>query len=131
MVSQDPLMWGWLAFWVPSYIVRRWQAVRLTRSGQVHSWDDGYPKGLSKIWGRFARKVEVIYMGLIGAGFYWLYDKAGMPQGISWFFLFGVSTLPFCDWVRNSLSERRVQAMVNSRIENAGMVDMYRERIGE
>ena len=132
LFSQDILMLFWLALWVPSQLYRRWQAGRLARKGQMHSWSTGYCKGLVKFFGvRLAKKNEPLYMGAIGGLVYWFYDQLGWPQGISYFFGLGMFTIPFCEWVNATIWERRTRAMVNSRLDNQAMVRAYRERTGE
>jgi hypothetical protein len=133
--SRDPFMWGWLGVWVLVFLCRRWEAARLVKKGsRLHSQYDGFPVG-SITLGRTEKAakmiVEPLLIGGLGYGLYWIYGEQGWsPYGLPYFLLTGCFTLPFVELVKQTLWERRTQAMLDGRIENEAMMSDFRDRYG-
>ena len=132
----DPFLWGWVGIWLISFIARRWEATRLARRGvMVHSQYDGWPGGTIRV-GRTERIAKLIVepalIGLFGYAVLLLYEQQGWsPYGLPYFLLAGCFSLPFVELVKQTIWERRTQAMADARIEQQQVMENYRQRYGD
>ena len=101
----------------------------------IHSQYDGWPIEAIK-FGRTEKVakliVEPIIVGALGAVLFVIYQGAEMPvYGLPYFFLLGLATLPFVEKVKQATWERRIQGMVDARVEQEALVRESREKYGE
>jgi hypothetical protein len=134
--SRDPYMWVWIGFWVICQLARRAESVRLHRRGErIHSQYDGYVAYASR-W-RVSEStaklvIEPVVFGVFGLVLFDMYRENGLPvQGLPYFFLAGLFSLPFVETVKRSVWERRAQAMVDARVEQEALVKEVRDRWGD
>jgi hypothetical protein len=130
--SRDIHMWWWIGAWLVFQSVRRLESVKLARSGaRIHSQYDG----TSAIRGdeRKAKLIgEPMMFGLAGFCFYLMYLDKGWPvQGLPYFFMAGIFSLPFIEGVKATIWQRRTQAMSDARIEQEQAVTDYRNTYGD
>lgn len=121
--SRDLFMWLWVGLWVICFLCRRFQAERLKG---VHSQYDGL-----QIWGgaKFGKLfVEPVLVGVLGGLLYWVYSQCGLEaRGLPWFLLLGCISLPFIERVKQEAWKRRIQGMIDARIEQEAMVQGMRD----
>jgi hypothetical protein len=133
--SRDPLMWGWIALWLTSFVGRRAESLWLWAVGaKLHGWYDGYPVG-TIVLGRTEKAtkllVEPLLAGGLGVAVYWWYDRCHFsPYGLPYFLLSGVFTLPFVEIVKQKIWEHRTQSMVDARVEQEALMNDFRNRYG-
>ena len=132
--SRDPFMWAWIALWLLCLIRRRIEAVKLAGSG-MHSHYDGWPcDAIRYVRSEKAAKlvVEPILVGILGGILFWIYGECGLrPTGLPYFLLSGVFTLPFVETVKQTIWNRRLESMNNSRLEQQAAVRDFKDRYGE
>ena len=132
--SQDPLMVGYAIFWGLCLLIRRAEAAKLAKKGvRIHSWSDGRPKGLCKIMSeKFAKRwVEPLVIFAVGCICYWYAVEEGTPAGLAYFLMGAIFVLPCHEWICDMIWRKRVQAMVNARIDQEAMMNQYQQQWGE
>jgi hypothetical protein len=129
--SRDIFMHLWVVLWLLHYIVRRAEAVRLTRTGQVHSYSDGSTINLGSNENAAKLVYEPVLVGILGGFLFWLYNENDWsPYGLPYYLLAGCFSLPFVEWVKQTIWERRVQSMTDARMEQEQLVRDYRDKLG-
>jgi hypothetical protein len=135
LFSHDNGMLLWLAGFLVMLIVRRIEAVKVTRSGQVTSHYDGWPKTAMKFTKseKIAKAiVEPILVGLLGLMVLWFYQENGWrPTGLPYFLLAGVFSLPFVAMVNQTIWERQIQSMQDAKITQQALMHEYRNKFGD
>ena len=135
-LTQDNCMWYWIAFWLLCHLRRRVESARLAKSGiMIHSQYDGWPYDAI----RFCRTerqakliVEPILTGILGGMLWWIYTQNGLQvAGLPYYLLAGCVSLPFVESIKQQVQERRMQSMVDARIESEQMVRDVRDRYGD
>jgi len=133
--SYDPFMWLWLGIWLLFFVKRRLESLRLNWNGvRVHSQYDGFPFDAIRL-GRTENVaklvVEPILIGILGSLVYWLYAQAHMsPYGLPYFLLAGVFTLPFVEMAKQTIWQKRTQAMLDARLEQEQTMRSFRSKFG-
>jgi hypothetical protein len=134
--SRDPFMWLWMGMWLLCQVKRRAESLKLARSGaMIHSQYDGWPFDAVRFAGsEKAAKlvVEPILVGILGGLLYWIYGEQGWsPYGLPYFVLAGCFSLPLVEAVKQTIWERRTQAMVDARLEQEEVMRDFRDKYGE
>jgi hypothetical protein len=128
-LTQDPLMWVWIVLWLFSFIKNRIQSARL--KGEIHSFYDGRAIKCGSNERRAKLIIEPFKFAVVGLVALKVYEYLGWPpHGLPYFLLTSVFTLPFCEAVKQSIWNRRVQAMQDARIEQEALVDDYQNKFG-
>jgi hypothetical protein len=134
--SGDDFMWVCAGFWLVALLVRKGQTYRLLAQGTlIYSLFDGIPTDAQRYCKteRTAKLfVEPILVGILGGTVLLIYRMEGLPvAGLPLFFLFGLVSLPLIELLKQTIWERRLQAMQDARIEQEAVVQEVRIRYGE
>ena len=132
--SRDLFFWAWIALWLCCLVARRIEALKLVKTG-LHSLYDGW-SDLTDFF-RCSEKaakliVEPVMFGILGGILLWAYTVNELPvMGLPYFFLSGVFTLPFVEAVKQTIWNKRLQAMNDARVEQQAAVQDFREKYGD
>ena len=134
MASRDSWMLYWIFFWLLCLAARRLESIRLNLKGaRIPSYYDGWPdlmcfcktENMAKLIG------EPVFISLLGASVYWFYTELGWEtSGLPTFLLSGVVALPFVEGVKQTIWRKRIQSMVDAKIENEAMISDFRDKYG-
>ncbi len=126
----DPGMMYWIGFWLLCLVKRRVEGVKL--SGRIHSHYDGWPSDAMKFAGneKTAKMVvEPVLVGILGGTVYWFYTENGWrPTGLPYFLLAGVVTLPFVESVKQTIWQRRIQGMIDAKLDQEMLMEEFQNR---
>jgi len=127
--AHDNFMLLWVGFWSLCLMKRRFEALRM--KNQIHSQYDGWPINL----GSNERNAKLIYepilCGILGGFLFWLYTENGLrPTGLPYFILAGTVSLPFIEAVKQTMWDRRMQAMQDAKMEQEMAVRDFHDRFG-
>lgn len=131
-LSQDVLMYGWIALWCVCLAQRRMEATRLFKNGApVNSYSDGLPINLGKDMRMAALWYEPVCTAILGAFLFWLYEQNGWPsRGLPCFLFWGAITMRVVESVKQKAHERRLMAMSDARLEQEWLVREHGDKFG-
>ena len=111
---------------------RRSESLRLVRErAGIHGDYDGHCINLGSDERRAKLLFEPFLVGVLGCIVFWIYSENGWsPMGLPFFLLSGVFTLPFVERVKQTMWDRRPQAMQDARAENAMFMRDFEDRFG-
>jgi len=133
---QDPLMWGYTAYWVLCVLMRRSEAKRLVRKGEkIHSLSGGWPREAMRIpFVRSPRTAMLIAEPLIvfglGLGCWFLSKHWHTPPGLAIFLMVGALVLNAVECLSQKIAGRRAQAILDARLEQEGLMQDFRSKWG-
>src|SRR5262249_9365931 len=115
---------------------RRVEALKLAASGaKIHTWYDGYPFDairFVKTEYQAKRFVEPLLCGVLGALLFVIYQENNLPvHGLPYFVLTGVFTLSFIEAVKNTIWQKRLDALNDAQIEQEQLMQDRQDRYGE
>jgi hypothetical protein len=134
-LSEDPVMFVWMAAWGICFAHRCMQSLRMEREGaKVHSQYDGWPFEtikMGKTENTSKLVVEPLMVVIIGAILVVIYKEFHLNmKGLPLFFLLGGFTLPVIEMIKQSIWKKRTQEMMDAQIENEAAVREFREKFG-
>jgi hypothetical protein len=135
-LSSDRLMWAWIVLWLLCFAARRVEQVKGEMKGaRIHSQDDGVPMDGMK-WVNNPQKakmiVEPIILGVISFFLYKFYAIAHWKTyGLPFFFAAGCFSVPALEGFKQMIWKKRVQDILDARIEQEAVMRDYRNRYGE
>jgi len=127
--TADSLMLAWGCFWLLFLIKRRIEAVRV--NAQIPSRYDGYPVGLG--WNEKLAKLvlEPALVVVLGVMVLKFYEYQGWrPNGLPYFLLTSIVTLPFVQSVNQMVWDKQLQAMNDARLEQEARNRAFRDKFG-
>ena len=127
--TADSLMLVWGFFWLLFLIKRRIEAVRV--NAQIPSRYDGYPVGLG--WNEKLAKfvLEPTLLVVLGVMALKFYEYQGWrPNGLPYFLLTSIVTLPFVQSVNQMVWDKQLQAMNDARLEQEARNRAFRDKFG-
>ena len=129
LFTADQLMLLWGGFWLLSLIYRRIEAVRM--NAQIPSRYDGYPENLGSNEKLAKLVLEPALMGLFGVLALKFYEYNGWrPNGLPYFLLTSIVTLPFVESVNQMIWDKQLQAMNDAKLEQETRERAYKDRFG-
>ncbi len=113
-LSRDGFMWAWVAIWLWGQVARRIESVRAVG---IHTQYDG-----TSILCRNDKSakffLEPFLFFCLGGLLMTVYQENGWtPYGLPYFFMIGSVAIPFVEWVKHTVWQRRAEAMSDARIE--------------
>jgi hypothetical protein len=132
--SRDPLMWAYLGFWVLCQMVRRVESLRLAQGGKVHSWCDGMPMKVRFVQSHKIIKLVAEPLLVFCGGVVMLPVSAELHtprNGLPLFLMLGIFTLPVIEIVKQMIRSKRVQGMMDARLEQQALMEEFKDRWGD
>jgi hypothetical protein len=135
--SYDPLMWVYAGYWLLCLVVRRVESLRLSAKGErIYSLYDGFPHvahRLTRKGGENMEKliVEPVLVCVVGTAAYFCAQEWQTPPGLAYFLLLGLFTLPLVEGVKQIIWRKRAQAVLDARLEQQTVAEIYRGKFGD